>query len=74
MHWFVQLAVKLIPEGYSTFEYYLLSGSLFVMLLSVKVFILYIYYGLPLTLVYVVLRVFLKRCEPLKLGPLSDDQ
>lgn len=74
MHWFVQLAVKLMPEGYSTFEYYLLSGTLCVMLLLVKVFVLYIYYGLPLTLIYVVIRVFRKRCEPLKLGPLGDDQ
>lgn len=63
-----------MPEGYSTFEYYLIYSALYVIVLFVKVFILYIYYGIPLTLIYVVYRVFQKRKEPLKLGPLGDDQ
>ena len=56
-----------VPEGYSTVGYYFVVIAMYAILLFLKAFMLYIYYGLPLTLAYIVFRVFRKRKEPIRL-------
>lgn len=48
----------MIPEGYSTFEYYFISFALQALLICGHLFLLYIYYGIPLTMTFVAYRVF----------------
>ena len=56
-----------VPEGYTTSEYYFLIVAIYAGSLFLDAFIWYIYYGLPLTLAYIVFRVFRKKKEPLRL-------
>ncbi len=59
--------IMVVPEGYSTFDYYFLMVAMYAVMLFLNAFIWYIYYGLPLTLAYIVFRVFRKRKEPIRL-------
>lgn len=60
-----------VPEGYSPVEYYFITVAMYFFILALKMFIFYIYYGLPLTLAFVVYRVFRKRNEPIKVSLLD---
>ena len=56
-----------MPEGYTTIEYYFILIALSAVVLFTKIFLLYLYYGLIPTLIYVVYRVFLKRKDSLRI-------
>ncbi|MCC6826179.1 MAG: hypothetical protein IT172_10585 [Acidobacteria bacterium] len=55
-----------VPDGYTTFEWYFMIAASYAVLLFVKAFLLYLFYGFPMTLVYIVFRVFWKRNEPIR--------
>lgn len=60
--------IMVVPEGYSTVEYYFVMVAMYAFWLFLQAFLWYIYYGLPLTLAFVVYRVFRKRNEPIKIS------
>jgi len=55
----------LVPEGYSATEDFVVKVGLEAVALFLQVFILYLYYGLIPTLVWIGYRVFRKQNNPL---------
>ena len=63
--------IMVVPEGYSTVGYYFVMVAMYAFWLFLQAFLWYIYYGLPLTLAFVVYRVFRKRNEPIGISLLD---